>query len=530
MVSTRTRVVVVAAATASLALAAAAGSAGGEREATAARTPETLVRIDPASLQAEAVLRAAGGVEIAPRLAVWRLPSAAARRVRPRLTELGALRSVEPDRRLRPASHISGGDRFLPEQWWLEAIGADRAEPPPGGVPLTILDDGLDFNHPEFEGRRETVALNGQRIDTEDSHGTAVASIAASPADGKGLVGIYPRARLRSWDGGMLSVGELVAGFEAATARGRGVINISLGSSTYSPALAHAVYAAVNAGSLVVAPVGNDRAVGSPALYPGSLPHVLTVGAVDRAGIAAGFSSRSQAVDIAAPGQDILVAVPSFFSARGYLRGDGTSFASPMVASAAAWIWTERPNLHATQVSELLRRTARDVSPAGRDAQTGYGVLDIPAALSGRAPAIDPQEPNDDVELVRPRGVFVAGKTPVLRRGMKIGRISAQLDATEDRRDLYRIWVPAKGRATAVLTGRSDVDLAIWSPQARTVLAGGASRKRTLISASRRSGITVERAGVRNEGPVGAYYYVAVSIGRGIPATNYRLSVLAPRS
>ncbi|MDQ3866484.1 MAG: S8 family serine peptidase, partial [Actinomycetota bacterium] len=341
---------------------------------------------------------------------------------------------------------------------------------------------------------------------------------------------VYPHVRLRSWDGGMLTVGELVAGFEAAIARGRGVINISLGSPRYSPALAHAVYAAVNAGSLVVAAAGNDRQLGNPDIFPGSLPHVLTVGAIGRSGAPSSFSSRSRAVDIAAPGEQIVVAVPSFFSSTGYLRGDGTSFAAPIVAGAAAWVWTERPRLDASQLFELLRSTARDVSPLGRDAETGYGVLDVPAALAGRAPNRDPQEPNDDVDLVRPRGVFRTGKAPLLRPRQLVGRLSARLDATEDGRDVYRIWLPARARATALVTGTADVDLAIWSPQARTVLTGGAARKRTLIASSGRSGINIERAGVRNRGPVGAYYYVAVSIGRGIPTASYRLSVSLNRS
>ena len=38
---------------------------------------------------------------------------------------------------------------------------------------------------------------------------------------------------------------------------------------------------------------------------------------------------------------------------------DGTSFASPIVAGAAAWVWTVRPELDASQLFEVMRRWPR---------------------------------------------------------------------------------------------------------------------------------------------------------------------------
>ena len=45
--------------------------------------------------------------------------------------------------------------------------------------------------------------------------------------------------------------------------------------------------------------------------------------------------------------------------------------------------------------------SARDVGPPGHDLATGFGVLDIPAALAFPAPPPDPSEPNDDVRPLR---------------------------------------------------------------------------------------------------------------------------------
>src|SRR5215213_7764446 len=69
------------------------------------------------------------------------------------------------------------------------------------GKPVTVVDTGIDFAHPEFRGRPETVALNTITFNDKDrgSHGTAVGSLVAAPVNGVGLVGIYPRARLLVW-------------------------------------------------------------------------------------------------------------------------------------------------------------------------------------------------------------------------------------------------------------------------------------------------------------------------------------------
>ena len=181
-----------------------------------------------------------------------------------------------------------------------------------------------------------------------------------APLNGVGLVGIYPKAVLRSWDaakgsGTRLESSEIAGGILAAARAGKSVINLSLGSDTRDLSIELAVSEAVATGSLVVAASGNDGDRGSPIGYPAALAHVTTVGATDRSGAVAAFSSRSSYVDVVAPGDDILVA-----SALGknWRLSSGTSFSSPLVAGAAAWIWTVRPELAAGQVGG-------DPSPVG---------------------------------------------------------------------------------------------------------------------------------------------------------------------
>ena len=85
-------------------------------------------------------------------------------------------------------------DPLVPTEWWLAAVGVDTLTPPRAGRPVTIIDSGIDVTHPEFLGRANTETLNEQEpAGIGGEHGTAVASIVAAPANGVGIVGVYPR-------------------------------------------------------------------------------------------------------------------------------------------------------------------------------------------------------------------------------------------------------------------------------------------------------------------------------------------------
>ena len=107
-------------------------------------------------------------------------------------------------------------------EWWRAAIGVDTLTPPPAGRPVTIVDSGIDVTHPDFLDRQNTEMLNPQEpAGIGGEHGTAVGSLVGAPANGVGVVGIYPEALLRSWDaargsGTQLDTGEIVQGILAA--------------------------------------------------------------------------------------------------------------------------------------------------------------------------------------------------------------------------------------------------------------------------------------------------------------------------
>ena len=98
--------------------------------------------------KAEVALALAGGKPVSRRFGIWRLRTPAAQRIVPALRAAGLVRAAEPDRPVRALSHVTSGDPLVPNEWWIQMIGADRAEPPGPGKPVTVIDSGVDLAHP----------------------------------------------------------------------------------------------------------------------------------------------------------------------------------------------------------------------------------------------------------------------------------------------------------------------------------------------------------------------------------------------
>ena len=494
----------------------------------------TLVELQGPNDPAELALRAAGAKPIAPRLGLWRVRTAPALRFLPSLLAAHDVRSVSPDLPLQTmASPSYFTDPLSVSQWWPSHVGADRWTPPGPGFPVTLIDAGTDLSHEEFASRPDTTALNTQTFKSgiDEEHGTATASVVGAPQNGKGIVGIYPQAKLQVWDaspGGVLTVGDEIAGLNSAIAHGRGAINLSLGGFDRIPIEEHAILATFAAGSLVVASAGNDRADGSSPSYPSAFAHVLSIGATDELDHVTSFSSSARTMDLAAPGQNITTAVPTYWNPIGYSVLDGTSFSAPMVAGAAAGIWTLRPRLTNTQLFEIMRRSARDVGKKGWDKDTGYGMLDIPAALTRKAPAADPQEPNEDVYLVKPKGLLRAGHEPITAPGRRNRILRAHVEQAEDPEDVYRTYLPEKGRLVVTVRAEANVDLEVWGRHTRTVFERGAAARRDLLGMAAHKGSRFERVTIRARG-VGQYVYVDVFLAKGVTQASYSVSVATAR-
>lgn len=241
------------------------------------------------------------------------------------------------------------------------------------------------------------------------NHGSYVSSIIASQPIGRSddLVGIAPGVPIMTIGAmkyypehgaitGKLS--DIFAALQYAADNGARVINMSLGGSTDEAGLGaynnHPIWDRLeNDGILVVIAAGNsDGNNDTDPLVPANLStlrsNVITVMAIDPAGkrarqynpIAKSWTPFSnygkRTVQIAAPGTSIL----GINGPDGTDVGDGTSYASPIVAGAAALIWGNHPDWDYTMVKRAILETARPVEGFEHLCATG-GTLDIQAAL-----------------------------------------------------------------------------------------------------------------------------------------------------
>ena len=186
---------------------------------------------------------------------------------------------------------------------------------------------------------------------------------------------------------------------------------------------------------------------------------------------------------------------------------------------AERWIGEGRVSVN----GQVLKSPARDVGPKGWDPDTGFGILSIPAALAAKVPADDPQEPNDDINLVRPHAVTAGTRlsTPA--------RLHATLNMTEDPEDVYRVWVPAHMRIAASTRSTANVNVALWGPKTRTVFERGSALKRDLLAYSERSGSRPDAVSNRNRSGAGAFYFVDTFLGKRVGAAAYSLTVSVSR-
>jgi len=89
-------------------------------------------------------------------------------------------------------------------------------------------------------------------------------------------------------------------------------------------------------------------------------------------------SSRGRHIALAAPGAQVLVAIPD----GGYEVSSGTSYSAAEVSGIVALMLQRKPNLTPDQVRSVLRATAKDLGPKGPDVMFGSGLADAYRAVT----------------------------------------------------------------------------------------------------------------------------------------------------
>ncbi|MEU4801575.1 S8 family serine peptidase [Actinosynnema sp. NPDC023587] len=285
------------------------------------------------------------------------------------------------------------------QQWHLGAMGVARAYDwaRGDGVVVAVVDSGVDAGTPDLAGALLPGAGFGSAAGTggtadENGHGTAMATLIAGRAIGGGALGVAPGARILPVSvgsgGGRFTTASVSSGISWAVDNGADVINLSLTSeATLTPDLRHAVDYAFDHDVVVVAGTGNAgvRHVGAPANIRG----VIAVSGTEEGNAVWASSNTGPETVLAAPARGIVTAVPAGVSSTGYASVDGTSAATALVSGAAALVRSRFPDLDAGNVVHRLITTAVDLGPAGRDDLTGFGLVDVVAALSAEVAPVD---------------------------------------------------------------------------------------------------------------------------------------------
>ena len=256
-------------------------------------------------------------------------------------------------------------------------------------APVNIL-TGYDF-------------VNDDNDATDDqAHGTHVAgTIAQATNNGIGIMGIAPNVsilpvKVLDSNGSGINT-DTIDGINYAVQQGADVINLSLGSTSFSAAEESAVNAAVNAGVVVVGATGNDGdKTGNGTYYPGSYTNAIGVTATDMEGNVTDYSNTGSAVDLSAPGGDVDVDSDSNGQVDGILQEtingaggynyyfyEGTSMATPHVAGAFASLMASGAS--STEAELYLASTAIDYGATGKDVDYGEGEIRIQDALDAYA-------------------------------------------------------------------------------------------------------------------------------------------------
>jgi subtilisin-like proprotein convertase family protein/Ca2+-binding RTX toxin-like protein len=250
------------------------------------------------------------------------------------------------------------------------------------GVVVGLVDDGIDYNHPDLAANyRHDLDWDARDLDgdslasaADDAHGTTTSGVIAAAMDGSGAVGVAPDADITMFRMGYGYDGDIAQ--EVTQMQNIATVDVANNSWGYggffydnfdTPTFAAQGAALENAaangrdglGTIVTFSAGNSGDVGQNTNYHGyqASPYTITAGAVDSSGSVAYFSTPGATVLTSAPG--VSVYTTDGLGAAGYSSGDytyisGTSFSAPAVAGVAALMLEANPDLGYRDVQEIL--------------------------------------------------------------------------------------------------------------------------------------------------------------------------------
>ncbi|MFC6276046.1 S8 family serine peptidase [Psittacicella hinzii] len=289
-----------------------------------------------------------------------------------------------------------------------KARGSNKDEVNGFGTKIAVVDSGINTKQPDFTNKVEVTDLGGQKYANQVTHGTTVALTAAGANDK--YQGVAPGAKVKAYAIDPENV-VLEDVFVTVYKDKVSVANASftLGDDTsIFPSIRNTFYKIFNNpdAPLYVFAAGNKDTASStfsPLLQkliedPKIMSNTLVVSGVRISNPKAPVSANNLAFDPDAISCSNVKynCLTAFFaydvpnpkatkSGDDYVTSYGTSFAAPQVSGGAALVKQMFPWFNADNIRQTLLTTATDIGPAGIDDKTGWGLLNVGAAVRGPA-------------------------------------------------------------------------------------------------------------------------------------------------
>lgn len=213
------------------------------------------------------------------------------------------------------------------------------------GVNIAVIDSGCDVNHISLKNNivdvKNFTSEDGKspKVVTDNvGHGTHV--VGTIVANGNDIIsGVAPLANIyviKAIDKtGSGKLSWVTNAIYYAIEKKVDIISMSLGMPESNEKLHRAVKSAVNKNILFVCAAGNEGSLDTEDYkysYPAAYEEVISVGAVDKKAAPASFTNSNLAIDVVAPGVDIVSTYPN----NQFASLSGTSMATPHVTGSLA--------------------------------------------------------------------------------------------------------------------------------------------------------------------------------------------------
>ncbi len=284
---------------------------------------------------------------------------------------------------------------------------------------VAVLDTGIDRTHEDLVDASilpgyDAVTKTAGVYDDAVGHGTGVIGLIAATADnGIGIAGAAHGVTILpikvSASSTTIYSSDLVSAIRFAANSGAKVINMSVGGLSYSYAEQEAVNYAVSKGCILVSASGNGGLLpyADKKSYPASYEGVISVASCDAFGERSSFSQYNDMVDIAAPGEAVMMPIVEN-GVSAYRTDSGTSFSCAIVSAIAALAVSacdEDVRFDSDEFLSLIMNTCNKI----RTDELGFGIINAkPIIESANLPiitgAIDGNVYNESIKVGFNRG------------------------------------------------------------------------------------------------------------------------------